>query len=70
MKQLYAGWMRLAKFLGRINSRILLTIFYFLIFGPIALIRRVFLLSKKTKNQNSTWQDKEEMREGFFKQQF
>jgi len=35
-------WMKLALVLGWINSRILLTLIFFLILVPIALLRRVF----------------------------
>ena len=39
---IHAGWMKLAFVLGWVNSRILLSIIFFLLFTPIALITRVF----------------------------
>lgn len=58
--------MKFAHFLGKINSTIFLTIFYFLIFGVIALIRKVFR-RRKVVNE-SYWADKSG--EGDFEKQF
>lgn len=39
--RLKAGWMRFARALGHINSTILLTLVYFLVLGPIAILHRL-----------------------------
>ncbi|MCS6807666.1 MAG: SxtJ family membrane protein [Bacteroidota bacterium] len=36
-------WMRIAEFLGMINSRILLSLVFFLILVPLALVRRMVM---------------------------
>ena len=38
----YAAWMKLAYLLGWVNSRILLSVIFFLLFTPIALVTRLF----------------------------
>ena len=38
---IHVGWMLLAKVLGYINSRVLLSIVYFLVLTPIALLMRL-----------------------------
>ena len=53
---LHLGWMLLAKVLGYINSRILLSIVFFLILTPIALLMRLLgktQFVKKRGNQQS-----------------
>lgn len=39
---IHRGWMLLAKLLGWINSRILLTVLFFVILTPVALVARLF----------------------------
>jgi hypothetical protein len=34
------GWMRFAEVVGRVNTRIILTLVYALVFTPIGLVRR------------------------------
>jgi ABC-type multidrug transport system fused ATPase/permease subunit len=41
-KYIHLAWMMLAKVLGWINSRILLTILFFVILTPVALLARLF----------------------------
>lgn len=53
---IHVGWMLLAKVLGYINSRILLSIVFFLILTPIALLMRLLgktQFVKKRGNQQS-----------------
>ncbi|HBQ22043.1 MAG: hypothetical protein A2Z91_03405 [Deltaproteobacteria bacterium GWA2_38_16] len=42
LKKVYAGWMAFAKVLGIINSTILLSVLYFVIFPWIAVPRKFF----------------------------
>jgi len=42
LRPVQSMWMRLATVLGEVNSRILLTAMFFLVFTPIGLVMRVF----------------------------
>jgi len=60
-KKLWSGWKRFALVIGRANTILLLTLFYFLILVPVGLVFRLFgwdpLSAKKKKHQNkSSWQ--------------
>ncbi|MGB0863575.1 MAG: SxtJ family membrane protein [Saprospiraceae bacterium] len=56
-KWLVKGWLKLAEGLGWVNSRILLSIIFFLILTPIAIVSRLFKKnSLRLKNDtNSIW---------------
>ena len=58
---LWAGWKKFAHVLGLFNTRVLLTISYFVFFAPIALIARLFrvdfLNKKKRKAGASLWDE-------------
>ncbi len=62
-KRFYDFWMILVKFLGRINTFILLTIIYFLIIGPLAIFLKLFkrdlLVIKFSNAGESYWLAKE-----------
>lgn len=59
LKPLYIGWMKFAFALGWLNTRILLTVFYYLVITPIGLVIRLTgkdLLSRKLdRNAPSYW---------------
>ena len=38
LRKLWDGWMTFAKVLGNINSRIILTVFYFVVVGLVSLL--------------------------------
>jgi hypothetical protein len=40
-RALYRGWMRLAHALGRVNTAILLSLFYYLVITPVGFVRRL-----------------------------
>lgn len=42
LKQIWAGWKQFARLVGRVNTVILLTLFYFLILSPLGGIMRLF----------------------------
>ena len=42
LKQLWNHWLRIAKVIGEFQARLILTVFYFLILGPVALCLRLF----------------------------
>lgn len=50
---IHRGWMQLAKVLGYINSRILLSIIFFLILTPIALLMRLLGKTQFVKKAGS-----------------
>lgn len=59
LKPIYILWMKLAFVLGWINTRLILTIIFYLLFTPAGLIMRLFrvdLLDRKIdKNKDSYW---------------
>ena len=63
LKPVYIFWMRLAFILAWINTRLILSILFYLIFTPIGIGMRLFggdLLDKKIdKNKESYWIKKE-----------
>jgi hypothetical protein len=48
-------WMRLGKFMGDINSKIILTVLFLLIVSPTAFLRRLF--TKEQTKRKSSWED-------------
>lgn len=48
-------WMAFGKFLGDINAKIILSVMFFLLLTPIALLKK--LVSTKSMQQKSTWTD-------------
>ncbi|MEX1138988.1 MAG: SxtJ family membrane protein [Bacteroidota bacterium] len=58
----YRGWMAFARFLGIVNTTILLTLVYILLIGPLSLVMRAFgsdLLDKRMKAPSgSFWRKK------------
>ncbi|MCX5701514.1 MAG: SxtJ family membrane protein [Candidatus Omnitrophica bacterium] len=63
LRPLYIFWMRLAFILAWINTRLILSILFYLVFTPIGIGMRLFggdLLDKKIeKNKESYWVKKE-----------
>ena len=59
LKLIYVAWMKFAFVLGWVNSRILLSIIFFVFFTPMALIQRVFgrdaLHQRMDKGTDSYW---------------
>jgi hypothetical protein len=52
------GWLQFAHFLGTINTKIILTLIFYLILTPIALLYRLFhgdFLKIKGKSPDSNW---------------
>ncbi|MCZ6672606.1 MAG: SxtJ family membrane protein [Verrucomicrobia bacterium] len=60
---IYAAWMKLAFLLGWVNSRILLSVIFFFLFTPIALVTRIFgrdaLGRRLDRNAISYWIERE-----------
>lgn len=59
LKPLYTGWLKVAHFVGRVITTIILALSYYLLITPAALIKRVFggrpLALKPDKNASSYW---------------
>lgn len=64
LKAIYFFWMKLAGVLGWINTRILLSLFFYLVLTPIGLIMRLFgkdLLDRALEKEKvSYWSKREE----------
>ena len=61
-QNIWNGWKRIALKIGRINTVILLTVFYFLILAPTGLIFKLFgwdplNSSKKSGLSKSNWKE-------------
>ena len=74
MRPIHALWLRIAHFLGRVVTTIILTLAYYLVVTPAAVIKRIFggapLPTKPDRNCPSYWVTREESaqpRERFFK---
>lgn len=60
LKPFYRGWMRLGEVLGWVNTRILLTLIFFLVVTPIGLLMRLFGRSPiAVARRDSYWTDVE-----------
>lgn len=60
LKPVYRGWMRLGEALGWVNTRILLTLIFFLVVTPIGLLMRLFGRSPiAVARRDSYWTDVE-----------
>ena len=61
LKQIWEGWKRIAHKIGRFQTKLLLTLFYFLIISPVGAVMRAFgwdpLDSSPRKRMQSNWKD-------------
>jgi hypothetical protein len=59
-----AAWMRFAGLLGFVNSRIILTIVFFVLLTPIALIRRLLASDplQTRRHEGTYWRDRKDER--------
>jgi hypothetical protein len=60
LKRFWAWWKGVAQRIGDFQARLLLTLFYYIIFAPFGLIIRAFSdpLMIKQRNPKSMWMDK------------
>lgn len=70
LKKIWQIWKSFAQAFGRFNAHLILTLFYFLIIGPIAIIRRGIKLLSSKNNKDSYWLLKREGEESGHKNQF
>ena len=61
LRPVYRGWMRLGEVLAWVNTRIILTLIFFLVVTPIGLLMRLFGRSPiaVAKRNDSYWSDVE-----------
>lgn len=61
LRPVYRGWMRFGEVLGWINTRIILTLVFFLVVTPIGLLMRLFGRSpmEPARRGDSYWSDVE-----------
>jgi len=52
-------WMKFGKFLGDINARIILTIFFLFIINPVSILKKLFG-AKDAQNKATNWQEVKE----------
>ncbi|MBI2625281.1 MAG: hypothetical protein HYW70_03030 [Candidatus Nealsonbacteria bacterium] len=68
IKKIWGKWKGVTRVWGVFNSYIILTLFYFLIIGPVAIVRK--LIKLRQTPQNSYWIKKEESDPESYKHQF
>ena len=61
---IYKGWLKIANFIGKIITTMILTLAYYLVITPSALVKRVFggrpLPTRPDKNIDSYWVPRDE----------
>lgn len=66
LREVRAGWLILAHGMGWVNTRVLLTLFYYLVISPVGLAMRLFgrdpLDRRWSPDQPSYWTKREEQR--------
>jgi hypothetical protein len=74
LRPVFVAWLRIAHFIGRAVTTLILTFAYYLVITPAALIKRIFggtpLPNNPDKNMSSYWVTREEAvqsKEQFFK---
>ena len=75
LKAIYAWWMKFARALGFVNTRILLTLIYFVVIGPFSIVFRVIrkdTLRFASDDDPSFWilKKKRELTKEDYKRQF
>jgi hypothetical protein len=64
LRPVFASWLKIAHFLGRVVTTLILTLAYYLVITPAALIKRIFggapLPIKPDKNALSYWVPRKE----------
>lgn len=61
LKRFWTKWKRFGHFMGNLFARVILTLFYFIIFAPFALVTRIVLdpLGRKASDSPSLWLERE-----------
>ena len=67
LRPLFLGWMKIGHVLGFINTRIILSLGFYLVFTPIGVVRRLFgrdSLHRKFESSQSTYRSPRQARLG------
>ena len=60
-RRLWEGWKRIARKIGDFNARVILTLFYFLLLCPFALILKIFTDPLELKQKEHIgWHERQE----------
>jgi hypothetical protein len=64
LRPVYEGWLKIAHFIGKVVTVVVLTLAYYLVISPSAMLKRIFggapLPVKPDKNLDSYWVTREE----------
>ena len=67
----YEYWMNFGRIMAKINSNLILGIFFYFVITPFAMIKRLFLISKKSNNKVNSYLKKTTKKVKYeFKDQF
>lgn len=70
-KKIWQIWKSFTRVWGRFNAYLILTLFYFLIIGPVSLLRKIIKNFSSKTGKDSYWSPKKESGGGFdYKHQF
>ncbi len=60
-RRLWEGWKKIAQIIGDFNARVILTLFYFILLCPFALMLKLFTDPLEIKNkEHHGWHEKKE----------
>jgi len=60
-RRLWEGWKKIARIIGDFNARVILTLFYFILLCPFAVLIKLFTDPLEIKNKEHIgWRSKEE----------
>jgi len=65
LKRLYQGWLKIAHAIGRFNTKVILTLFYFTALAPVKIISFILrkdLLDERLSNQPSYWKKRKDFK--------
>jgi len=59
LRPVFQVWLKVAHFIGRVNTQIILTLIYYLVFTPYGLVMRLFRrdpMQRKLKSAGTYWE--------------
>ncbi len=62
LRHIYLVWLKIAHFIGWVNTQIILTLLYYLVFTPMGVVMRLFgrdPLQRKLKSAGTYWESLE-----------
>lgn len=67
-KKLWNVWKKIAHTIGRFNTKVILTVFYFLVAGPVCALMKLFRADptgRRRVSSDSFWKDHEAVEDHF-----